>query len=280
MGKSDPRLRLPWYAHVPVWLYAAALVAPLFFVVVSAGKNNLEIFTRPFYLPINDFQWSNFSEAWTRTQMGLALLNSVLVVTASLAVNLLLALPAAYSIARWRGRGGRISEAIFALGLLIPGFAALVPTVLMSIAVGMYQNRGFLVAVFAATSLPLAVILLAQFMRSVPDELEESAMLDGANRLRILWHVYLPVIVPGMATISILNFLGFWNEYLFSLVLLGGDPQLRTVQVALPTLASRTETHYGILMAGTLISIIPVLIVYVALQKQIEKALVDGAVKS
>lgn len=271
---------MPWYVHIPVWLYAASLVVPLFFVVISAGKSNLEIFTRPFYLPVNDFQWTNFSEAWSRTQMGKALLNSVVIVSSSLVLNLVLALPAAYSIARWRGRGGRISEAIFALGLLIPGFAALVPTVLMSIAVGMFQNRAFLVAVFAATSLPLAVILLAQFIRSVPDELEESAMLDGANRLQILSHVYLPVIIPGMATISILNFLGFWNEYLFSLVLLGGDPELRTVQVALPTLASRTETHYGILMAGTLISLLPVLLVYILLQKQIEKALVDGAVKS
>lgn len=276
----SPRKPLPWYAHIPVWLYAAALFLPLYFVVVSSLKDNLEIFGSPFTLPLSSPDWSNFAQAWNNAVMGPAIVNSIVIVFASIVLTLVLALPAAYAVARLRGRAGKIIEGIFASGLLIPGFAALVPTVLLAIALHLFQTRTFLILLFPAGALPMGVIMLAQFMRAVPVELEESAVLDGANRLQVLWHVYLPGTIPGIATICILDFLSFWNEFLFSFVLLGSDPAVRTLQVALPTLSSQTRTHYGILMAGTLISIIPVYLVYIVLQRRLEDAMLEGAVKS
>lgn len=276
----SPRQPVPWYVHIPVWLYAAALFLPLYFVVVSSLKNNLQIFGSPFSLPIDNPAWDNFTKAWERASLGYGLLNSALIVAGSILLTLVLALPASYAIARLKGRAGKVVESIFSSGLLIPGFAALVPTVLLAIALGMFQNRLFLILMFPATAMPISVIMLTQFMRTVPPELEESAMLDGASRLAILRHVYTPAVVPGIVTISILNFLAFWNEFLFSLVLLGSDPTVRTVQVALPTLSTQTRTEYGVLMAGTLVSIIPVYALYIVLQKRLEQAMLDGSVKS
>lgn len=276
----SPRKPVPWYVHIPVWLYASLLFLPLYFVFVSAPKTNLQIFGQPFAIPVSEPDWANFTEAWEYAIMGPALLNSTLIVSVSILLTLLLALPASYAIARLRGRAGNIVESIFASGLLIPGFAALVPTVLLAISLGMFQSRLFLMLVFPASALPMSVIMLTQFMRTVPADLEESAMLDGASRLQILRHVYTPAIVPGVATVSILNFLGFWNEFLYSLILLGSDPMARTIQVALPTLSSQTRTDYGVLMAGTLISIIPVYLVYTVLQRRLEDAMLEGAVKS
>lgn len=266
-------------AHGLVWLYALLLVIPIYFLVVSAFKNNSAIFNAPFALP-TQFSFDNFAEAWTRVNMGAGLINSVLVTVVAEILTLVLAIPASYAIARSRGRIGGIVEKFFAAGFLIPGFAALVPTVLLAIAMGLFHTREFLYLFFPATVLPLSVILLTQFMRSVPPELEESAMMDGANRLRILWSIYVPIVVPGIATVAILNFLAFWNEFLFALILAGPDPDTRTVQVALPNLVSQTDTQYGVLLAGALITMIPVYVVYIILNRRLEDALLQGAVKS
>lgn len=271
--------RINPFAHGVVWLYGLLLVIPLYFLLISAFKDNSAIFNSPFALPTS-LSFDNFVRAWDQAQLGTGLWNSVLVTVVAEVLTLLLAIPASYAIARAGGRMGAFVEKFFAAGLLIPGFAALVPTVLLSIAVGLFQTREFLFLYFPATVLPLSVILLTQFMRAVPAELEESAMMDGAGRIRILVSIYVPIVVPGIATVAILNFLSFWNEYLFALILGGPDPATRTVQVALPNLVSQTDTQYGVLLAGALITMIPVYIVYIILNRRLEDALLQGAVKS
>jgi multiple sugar transport system permease protein len=266
-------------SHIAVWLYAALLAIPLYFLVVSAFKQNTAIFNDPFNLP-TAFSFENFAAAWTRVDMGTGLLNSALVTIAAEILTLVLAVPAAYAISRSSGRVAALVERTFALGLLIPAFAALVPTLLLAIALQLFHTREFLIMFLPATALPLSVILLTQFMRAVPAELEESAMIDGAGRLRVLISIYIPVTIPGIATLLILNFLSFWNEYLFALILVGPDTDVRTVQVALPNLVSQTNTEYGVLLAGCLITMIPVYIVYIVLQRRLEDALLQGAVKS
>jgi len=278
-AKSLSRQRgLPPIAHVLPWAYGLILAVPLYFLLVSGFKSNSSIFNAPFALP-NSLDFSNFTAAWGRAGLGMGLVNSVLTTLGAEVLTLLLAIPASYAIARARGRAGGVLERIFALGLLIPAFAALVPTLLLSVYVGLFHTRTFFVLFQSAAALPLTVILLAQFMRAVPVELEESARIDGAGRLTVLLRIYLPIIVPGMVSVVILNFLSFWNEYLFALVLIGPDPDLRTVQVALPNLATQTDTQYAVLLAGCLITMVPVYVVYIAIQRRFEDALTQGAVK-
>ena len=189
-------------------------------------------------------------------------------------------MPAAYALARSRGRVATVFERVYALGFLIPGFAALVPTLLLAIELGMFHTREFMILYLPASAQPLAVILLTQFMRTVPAELEESATIDGAGRFRILTSVYLPLTMPGIATVSILNFISFWNDYLYTLIITGLNPQLRTVQVALPTLqGNQGITDYALVCAGTVISVLPVFLVYAVLNRRMENALVQGALK-
>jgi multiple sugar transport system permease protein len=116
-------------------------------------------------------------------------------------------------------------------------------------------------------------------MRTIPAELEESAMVDGLSRLRIMWHIYLPLSLPGVSMIVILNFLAYWNEFLFSLVLVGSNADNRTIQVALPTLIDQTKTEFGPLLAGTVITLIPVYLLYIVLNRRLEGALTAGAIK-
>ena len=266
-------------AHILAWFYALLLALPLYFMLTSSFKGNSAIFNDPFGLP-SQLNFDNFIAAWTQVSLGPGLVNSAITTVVAQILTLALAIPAAYAIARSSGRIGTLVERFFALGLLIPAFAALVPTLLLAIAINLFQTREFFILFLPATALPLSIILLAQFMRAVPAELEESAMLDGASRLRILWSVYIPVTLSGIATVMILNFLSFWNEYLFSLVLIGPTTDQRTVQVALPNLVSQTNTQYGVLLAGCLIAMVPVYIVYIILQRRLEDALLQGAVKS
>lgn len=265
-------------AHLLVWTYVVLLVVPLSYFLASAFKSNEEIFASPF-APPSSLDPGNFSTAFHRADLGLAVVNSGLVTGLSLVLTLGLAIPAAFALARSTGRLASALEKVFSLGFLIPTFAALFPTFLLAAATGLFHTRTFMVLFLPATAMPLSVVILVQFMRTVPAEMEEAARIDGASTFAVLRHVYTPMCLPGIATVLLLNFLTFWNEYLYSLVIIGPDPAQRTVQVALPTLKAITGTDYGVLTAGTILTLVPVWAVYTVLQKRMQRALISGAVK-
>jgi multiple sugar transport system permease protein len=260
-------------------LYSLTLVLPLYWLVISAFKPALETVDKPF-LPTFSSGLANFAEVWQRLDLGTALVNSFYITAAALVLTLIIAVPAAYALARSGGRIATAVERLFAVGFLIPGFAALIPTLLLAIKLNLFNTREFMILYLPASAQPLAVILLTQFMRAVPAELEESARIDGAGRFRILVSIYLPLTMAGIATVSILNYISFWNDYLFTFVITGTNPSLRTVQVALPTLqGSRGITDYALVCAGTLIAVAPVFVIYAVLNRRMENALVQGALK-
>ncbi len=265
-------------AQVCAWLYALMLLLPLYYLLVSSFKTNAQIFSSPLSPP-SSLSFEKFASAVSDARLDLAILNSLIVTVSSLIVVLVLALPASYALARAGGRAATVIERAFSLGFLIPTFAALVPTFLLAAQLDLFHTRTFLILFMPATSLPLAVVLLTQFMRTVPLEVEEAARMDGAGSMTILIRVYLPMVVPGIATVGILSFLTYWNEYLYSLVLIGPDRAQRTIQVAVPTLRSPLETDFGILAAGTVVTLLPVYVAYAFLQRRMEGAMIGSAVK-
>lgn len=287
MSKDTPRrnrarratLRPGWIpAHLLAWGYTVLLAVPVYYFVTSAFKSNGAIFGSPLALP-DSLSPGNFARSFQLAGLGPAIVSSGLVTAGGLVVTLVFAIPASFALARSRGWVGRAMERIFSLGFLVPTFAALFPTFLLAAATGLFHTRLFMVLLLPATAMPLSVVLLTQFMRAVPAELEEAARMDGAGTFTVLRQVYAPICLPGIAAVLLLNFLNFWNEYLYSLILIGPDPQLRTIQVALPTLKSTAGTDYGILAAGTVITLLPVFAVYSLLQKRMQAALLSGAVK-
>jgi multiple sugar transport system permease protein len=279
-GKSS--IRSPWrrpfgvLAYGVVLVYAVLLIIPVYFVVVSAFKDNQAIFGSPLALPTS-LSLTNFARAQDGAHLGHALLNSVTLTVSAELLTLALAIPASYALARAEGRVADALDRLFSLGFLVPAFAVLVPTLLLAVAAGLFRTTFFLVLFYPATALPLSIVLLTQFMRSIPKELAESATVDGASELGIMRRIWIPLSMPGVVAVVILNFLNFWNEYIFALVILG--PESRTVQVAVPTLRSGLVVEYGLLSAGILISVLPVYLVYVFLQRQMQEALTAGAVK-
>lgn len=256
--------------------YAASLLLPLYGVVVSSFKTNQTIFLAPLALP-QSLSLDLYATAQHNADLIGALARSAAITIGAELLTLLLAILAAFGIARIRSRLSNSVELVFGLGFLIPSFAVLVPTYLLAVVSGLLHTLLFLVLFYPATVLPLSVLLIAQFMRAIPREIEESAVIDGASRLRILWHIILPLSMPGIATVAILNFLSFWNEYIFALILT--NESSRTVQVALPFLKEPTHADYALLSAGIVMTVVPVFIVYAVLRRRMQEALTAGALK-
>lgn len=255
-------------------LYAIVIVAPTYFVLISSFKTNIEIFRDPLGLP-SQFGLANFEIAFDRAQLGRALGNSALIVGGASVLSILAGLPAAYGIARLRGRLSGLLESLFALGLLIPVFPLLLPVFLLAAGAGLVGSPLYVIVVYTAIRLPVTVLILVRFLRQVPAELFESAELDGAGPIQILRHLLLPLVSPGIVTVLVLSFVELWNEYFFALVLLRTEN--RTIQVAVPSLQSEYFTQFGFLAAGIIVSVIPVFIMLVAFQRRISENIFSGA---
>ncbi len=257
-------------------LYALVIIIPLYYILVSAFKDNMQIFGAPLALPAR-LGFENFVKAEAAGNLGRAIVISLGVMVSAEVLTLLVAFPAAYAIARIRTPLAGPVEGFFSLGFLIPAFAMLVPVLLLMAKLGVLYSPMSLVLFYPAWRLPLTMVVLASYLRTVPRELEESAEIDGASRLQIIRHVLFPLARPGVITVVIINAITFWNEYLFALILL--SQKNRTMQVALAVLKGEHLIQYGMLAAGIIISIVPVFVVFIIFQEQVVEGLYAGAVK-
>jgi multiple sugar transport system permease protein len=204
------------------------------------------------------------------------------ITTAALVLIVVVSAAAAYGIARIATRLRNthlalITEAYFGLGFLIPAFALLVPVFLLAATTGMLYNPLYLILYYVASNLSLSVLMLASHMRGIPRELEEVAEIDGANRFQILRYVILPLSRSGIMTVTVLNFIGIWNEYIFALMLL--DSQFRTIQVAIPLLKTMRKVDYGLISAGVVVALVPVYVVFIFFQERVIQGMLSGSVK-
>ena len=257
--------------------YALLIVIPLYFVIISAFKNNAQIISTPLALP-SSFSFQRFIQAQANVNLLRALAISTIVTIGAEVVTLILAFPAAYAVARIQTRLAAVVEAVFSLGFLIPGLAILMPIYLMTAKAGLLYNPIALIILYPAFNLPLTMILLTSFMRKLPRELEESAVMDGGNVLQIILYIFLPICTPGIITVVVLNFINMWNEYLFALILM--DSNNRTIQLATALLrSSQRSIDYGLIAACVVISLIPVYAAFILFQEKIMSGMLTGAIK-
>jgi multiple sugar transport system permease protein len=262
-------------------VYAVTILLPLYYVIVSSFKDNVEIFRRPMSWP-ESLNFGNYLEVQDRVNALKAIGMSFMITTGSLLLVLMVSILAAYGIARVAGcfKNQWISlifEAYFGLGFLIPLFSILVPVFLLAARTGMLYKPGYLILFYVASNLSLSILMLSSHMRGIPCELEEAAEMDGASRFQILWYIIIPLSRSGIITVSVLNFIGIWNEYIFALILL--DSRFRTIQVAIPLLKTIRKVDYGLISAGVLAALIPVYVVFVLFQERVIRGMFSGGVK-
>ncbi|WP_232278824.1 carbohydrate ABC transporter permease [Paenibacillus sp. 481] len=258
-------------------IYALVTLYPLMWLFMSALKTNAEFYASPFGLPAT-WQWSNFARAWEVSGMGTAMVNSLIVTSTALVLTLLLGALAAYVLARFSFRGRSIIHLLFVLGMLIPIHSTLVPLFIMMSKMGMLNTYAALILPYTAFELPIAVFVVAAYLANIPKEMEEAALVDGSNYYGIFYRIMLPVALPALATVAILGFLRFWNDFAFALVFIN-SPALKTLPLSLSVFATGYATDYKLTMAALSLAALPTIVIYILFQEQVMKGMAAGAVK-
>ncbi|HEX2853289.1 MAG TPA: carbohydrate ABC transporter permease [Opitutaceae bacterium] len=264
--------------------YGAWVVFPMLWVAYSSLKPDEMIFRDAFALPVaGDLRTENYTHAWREARFGDYFFNSVLVTSVSVALIVALGAMAAYALARFYHPAGRAVFWLFLAGLMIPAQLAVIPLFFEMRALGLLNSRAGLILVYTANGLPFAIFILAGFFRGLPRSLYEAAVIDGCGEFSAFWRVLLPLARPGLVTVAIFQFIGVWKEYFFAFMLVGGDLDggARTLPLGLANLSitAQYRTDYGMLFAGLVLVTLPILAIYLLLQRQIIKGIAAGALK-
>ena len=258
-------------------LMAVLYLAPLLWVFNVSFKTNKEIFTAPFALPQNP-TFENFTFAWTAGKLGIATLNSFIVCVVTLILSMIIGSMAAFGIARLRWKLSKYALIYFLTGMMIPVHCVLIPLFTRFAKVGLSNSLIGLVLPYLTFALPITIFIMVGFFEGMPNELIESACIDGASIYQIFFKVCLPLGKTGLFVTGLMTFVGNWNELLLAMVFISDDMK-KTLPVSLSKFVGPYNTNYSQMFAAIIIAIIPTIIVYCAFSNQIVDGLTAGAVK-
>ncbi|WP_163505575.1 carbohydrate ABC transporter permease [Fodinicola acaciae] len=267
------------FSHAFLILWAAMVVLPMLWAFMTSFKTNAEIFTAPWSLPTK-LHWENWTGAWTTANFGSYFINSLIVVGGGVVGTMLIGSMAAYVLARFEFPGNRFIYYLFISGMTFPVFLALVPLFFVLKNTGLLASYQGLILVYIGYSLPFTVFFLTAFFRTLPTSIAEAALIDGCGHAGVFFKIMLPLARPGLISIGIFNVLGQWNQYLLPLVL-NSDKDKFVLTQGLADLAVNQgyAGNWGQLFAGLMIATIPVLVVYIVFQRQVQAGMTAGAVK-
>lgn len=279
------------FVYVALITLAVIIIVPVAWVFMASVKQNSEFYGNPWALPLGLY-WQNFLDAWNTAQMGEYMLNSVFVTALALGILLIVALPAAYCLSRFKFRGRKFLNTAFMAGLFINVNYIVVPIFLMlrdgDVFLKNIFGNGFLLnnlvvlaLVYASTALPFTIYLLSGYFATLPHDYEEAAYIDGAGYGTAMWKIIFPMAKPSIITIILFNFLSFWNEYIISMTLLSSATGQKTLPVGLLNLmqAQQSAAQYGMMYAGLVIVMLPTLILYICVQSKLTEGMTVGGLK-
>jgi raffinose/stachyose/melibiose transport system permease protein len=250
---------------------------PLFMLISFSFKTNIQIIEHPFALP-DSFRWENYVEAWSKSNFGRALLNSAIVSTISVAFITLLGSMASYPLARRRQKLAFGFYIFFISGLIIPVQLNLIPLFKMIHDLHLNQTLIGVIILYITFGLPLTIFLFTSFLRMIPTELEDSGRIDGCNGLQLFFQIVFPLLKPVTTTVVILQFLNIWNDFFLPVVFLNSE-KLRTVQIAMYSFMGRYSNDWAHMFPMVVVGILPVLLLYIFLQRYIISGIMAGSVK-
>ena len=258
-------------------LVAITCLFPVAWMFSSSLKNQSEVFTNMSLVP-EQAKWGNYRAAWTKANFGTYFINSVIYTVFGVLGVVFIASLAAYAFARLQFPFRNVLFLLLISTLLIPLPGAFVPLYILLQKLHLLDTRLGLIFCYINGGLAFAIFLLRSFFQQLPKELEEAAMIDGASRFSIYWRIAMPLARPALATIVIFNALGIWNEFLLALIMLQ-DKAKMPIQRGLMVFQGTHITDYPLLMAGITIATVPVVVVYLLMQKHIIKGITAGALK-
>ena len=273
------------FTYVVLCLWGLTTVYPFIWVILNSFRKKGLILSDSFSLPLGDaFTWDNYRTAWERADFKNAYLNSVIISGTVTILVVFLAGMAAYGLVRYRFRLRKLLYGLITAGMMFPVFSTIIPVFRLEVMMGIAGTGNRWLSLLAvilpqiAGNLCFAIIVLMGFIQSVPIDLEESAYLDGCNVFQIYFHIIIPAAKSSFATVAIFAFLWSYND-LFTQSFFLRYPQERAITGLLNEISSQAGVNYGLMASSVVLVVIPVLIVYVLLQKNIIKGLTAGAIK-
>jgi len=264
--------------YTGIILLAIIWLIPVFFVALTALKTQQEFFGQPIFSLPQTLHWQNFINAWNQGNLSMYMRNGLIISLLKVPLGILIASLAAFFITRvCKVRTGNIIFVIFLVGMMIPMQVTLIPLNIAMSRLNLINTFFGLFLVYIGFGLPFGILVMRGFIRTIPKDLDEAALIDGCSLFRLFWNIILPLTKPALATLMILDFLATWNEFMLASILIT-DNNMRTVPTGLMSFVGQFSTDFGLLNAGVLISVIPVLIVYLLLQKFFVQGLA-GSVK-
>jgi len=282
LGRAPRRARAGLFggvSHTVLVIWAAIVILPLVWTLVTSFKTTQQIFGSPFSLPTS-LNFSNYVNAWTTAGIGNYFVNTVIVVGSALVIVMVLGAMCSYVLARFSFFGNRAIYYLMLAGLTFPIFLAIVPLFFTLKNFGLLNTLPGLVVTYVAFALPFTVFFLFSFFTALPDEIAEAAALDGAGEWSTFFRVMLPMARNGLASVLIFNFLGLWNQFLIP-VALNTEVKNYVLSQGMAAFASQAgyAVDFGALFAAVVITVAPVLVVYIIFQRQLQGSVTQGTSK-
>jgi N-acetylglucosamine transport system permease protein len=282
-GNSSGETLFGISAHAVLILWSAIVLLPMLWTFMSSFKSSREIFESPFK-PAAEPHWENYVNAWTGVDLPIGLgrgfFNTVVVVGSALVLVMILGAMCAYVLARFQFPGRRFIYYLMLGGLTFPVFLAIVPLFFVLQNLGLLNTLVGLIITYVAFALPFTVFFLYAFFRTLPYEISEAAAIDGAGEWQTFFRVMLPMARPGLASVAIFNFLGLWNQFLIPVAInTNSDNYVLAQLMASFVSGAGYRTDFGKLFAGVVITVVPVLIVYMIFQRQLQGSVTAGSLK-
>jgi ABC-type glycerol-3-phosphate transport system permease component len=277
VGKSRARATLAMRL-VLLSLGAFVMIVPFAYMLATSLKaNSLALEVPPDFIPDNP-TIENYREAWSSNHFGRYFLNSLGVAVATTLISVLLSSMMAYAFSRLRFPGRTLLFGLLLLGLMVPTMMLIVPQFLLAKELHLLDSYAGLVVFYVGGTLALNTFLLRSFFQDIPRELEEAMVVDGAGPWKRYRQLILPLSRPALATVAIFTFLSSWDEFVWALTIIN-DPEKRTLPIAIALFQWQHATSWGIVFAASAIAVVPVIAIFIALQRQFIGGITAGAVK-
>lgn len=263
--------------YVILIIYSMSIFYPIFLMIITSLKENREIFTRPYSLP-QSFNLDSYIHLFKISNYLIYFRNSIIITLTSLLIILALSSLISYVLAKYRFIGSRFLYFYFIAGLIIPIKLGTIGIIRIMLGLHIFDTLAALIIVYVAMGIPFGVFILTDFIRLIPEELSNSARIDGCSEPKIFLRIILPLIRPALAAVAIINFIPIWNDFWFPLLLVRTD-NVKTIPLATALLYGQYETNFGLIFSVLTAASLPVIIFYLIMSRQFIKGLSSGALK-
>lgn len=264
--------------YVPLLLLMLFTLLPFYWTLATSFKREGDILKTPIrYFP-QPFTWQNYVEAWNNVGFSVFFKNSLFVALCTVVLVLLCSILSGYAISRFRFKGKKALMVLLISTQFVPGAMLLGPLFMTFKNLGLTNNLMSLVITYTTFELSFTAILMSGFIKNIPEQLEEAAMVDGCSRLKSVFYVVLPILLPGLVATTVFTFIGAWNEFLFALMFISKSSSF-TIPVGLRFMMGEFNIEYGALAAGSMIAMLPAVVLFAFVQRFLVQGMGAGAVK-